>query len=1224
MRLTIFTLLFFVPLLIGNILCAQDDWRNMMHNHDLNFYDIQRAYEQEMGNVPYQKGLGIKQYKRWEYYWQSRVDEQGNFPRPGHVLDEMQRYYSTHQNGRSYLAGSGNWSLLGPIAIPANGTGQLNGNGRLTCVAFHPTDPNTFFVGAPAGGFWKTTDGGVSWTKHVTGLTRLGISSIAIDYNNPNIIYIATGDRDGNDTPGYGVWRSTDGGLTWAPRNTGMGNRTINEILIHPANPNILIAAGSNQRIYRTTDGGASWTQSASLGNNPKDIAMHPTNPNIVYAAGTRFHRSTDGGVTWTQITAGVPTGVQRIAVTVSANQPNWVYLLGGGGSGLVGIYRSTDSGVNFSLRTNTPNILDYALNGTGTGSQAWYDLVIVADPNDANTIYTGGINIWKSTDGGSTMNSISYWVGPNSGRDGVHADQHSLDFSPVNGNLYNGNDGGLYVSSNGGTTWTDLSGGLAIAQVYKIGVSQQTHDMVINGYQDNGTGISRGTSFITEIGGDGMECIIDPTDDQFMYGALYYGDMRRSTNGGNSFSRIAANGVNGINEGGPWVTPYKLDPNNPSRLFIGYDNVWRSDDVKTPAANAVVWTRISTFTGTNHMRDLAIAPSNSNVMYVSRDRGGERFFRTNNALAANPTWTNLSGSLPVNSTPKDIEIDPTDPTHLFVAINNDIYESTNSGASWTNVSGTLPNISLNTIVIDHESPINAMYVGMDVGVYYKDDNLTDWVSFSNALPNIEITELEIHYNSAECKNTLYAATYAQGLWKSDLKDPGNVAAVACFEANATNVCMGAPVTFTDFSDYTPTGWTWNITPNTFTFVNSTTANSQNPSVVFTAPGTYTIELVATNATGSDTETKAGYITVSTAAVASSFNEDFEGQAVCATTANCGATNCNITGNWSNEVNGTEDQIDWRIDRGGTPSVNTGPTVDFNPGTATGNYAYLEASSCFGQQGNLISECIQLDQPYTLNIGYHAAGGSVGSLHLDIFENGAWTQDLVPPISGNQGTNWQVLSANLAPFTGQVVRLHIRGITGPGFESDISIDDIEFVATVILQTSFTGIEANCMGNGQNMLSWQVSDDQHKGYYQVEKYVQGEWQVIEQVQPQAAATAYEWTDLNPFLGENLYRVAMVDINESITYSRVAAANCEVDINRFVLFPNPFKDNIQLQLYAPMVAKLPYTITNALGQVLYEGTFQTQKGVNTFTLPTNDLPVGVYLFHTQGKVVKLIKN
>lgn len=1214
MKLAFFTLLTLI-FLCNTILFAQDDWRTMIQNPDLNFYDIQRAYERELGNVPYRKGLGIKQYKRWEYYWESRVDEQGNFPEPGSVLQEMERYYRQRGQQRSYLTGSGNWSLLGPVAIPNNGTGQLNGNGRLNCIAFHPTDPNTIYVGAPSGGFWKTTDAGVTWTKHITGMTRLGVSAIVVDYNNPNTIYIATGDRDGNDVPGYGVWRSTDGGLTWAPRNTGMGNRIINDLIIHPTNPNILIAAASNRRIYRSTNGGASWTASADIGHNPKDIAMHPGNPNILYASGTRFHRSTDGGATWTRITSVLPGTPQRMALAVSPDEPNWVYVLAGGNNGLIGIYRSTNSGVSFSLRTNTPNILDYATNGSGTASQAWYDLVMVADPTDANVIYTGGVNLWKSTDGGSTMNCVSYWVGPTGGGiAGVHADQHALEFSPLNGLLYNGNDGGLYVTPDNGTTWTDLSDGLAIAQIYKIGVSQQTEDFVINGYQDNGTAISLGNVFQTEIGGDGMECIIDPTTDQYLYGALYYGDIRRSTNGGANFAGIS----NTIPEQGAWVTPYKLDPNNANRMFAGFDNVWRNDAVRTGTA----WTRISNFASTSNIRDIAIAPSNSNVVYISKYDNSFRV--SNNALAASPTWTNRAASLPVNNEPLDIEIDPTDPQHVFIALNRRIYESTNGGISWTNISGTLPDINLNTIVIDKDSPVEAMYVGMDVGIYYRDNTLSDWVPYSTGMPNVEITELEIHYNGAECRSFLYAATYGQGLWKSDLKDPGTVSPVICFEASETNICAGSPVIFTDNSDYTPTGWTWNITPNTFNFVNSTTAASKNPEVVFTAPGTYTVELTATNANGSTSETKTNYITVSSAALATSFDEDFETQGLCATTTNCGATNCPITGGWSNVPNGVEDDIDWRIDRGGTPSTGTGPTVDFNPGTNAGNYAYTEASSCFGNTAILISDCIQLDRAYRFNVGYHASGNAVGSLHLDILAGGAWTLDLVPPISGNQGTTWQVLSADLAAFTGQTVRLRLRGITGPGFQSDIAIDDISFTATTLLQTTFTKVEATCVGNGYNSLSWGVSDDQHQGYYTIEKYLQGTWKKVDQVTAQAGLTNYEWVDENPLLGENLYRVGMADATESTSYSKISVANCEVDINKFVLYPNPFKENINLQFYAPMAAQLPYTITNTLGQILYQGSFQTQEGVNNFVLPTENLPKGFYLFHTQGKMVKLIKN
>ncbi|MGB1318569.1 MAG: VPS10 domain-containing protein, partial [Flavobacteriales bacterium] len=473
---------------------------------------------------------------------------------------------------------------------------------------------------APAGGFWKSTDNGSTWTEYSSGLVRLGVSSIVIHPTTPNTIYIATGDRDGGDAPGYGVWRSTDGGVTWASRNNGMGNRTVYEVLMHPTNPDILIAATSGGRIYRSTNGGANWAYDY-VGTNCRDIAFHPSNPDIVYGGGGDFVRSTDNGVSFATVTSGVPNA-SRIAIGVSADEPNWVYLLGGDGNGLVDLVRSTDSGLNFNSRLSTPNILGWDFDGSDVGSQAWYDLVMAVNPTDADEIYTGGINIWKSTDGGSTMSLSGHWVG-SGGADDVHADHHAMEFSPHNGNVYNGNDGGAYYSSDDGTTWTDISSGLAIAQVYKIGISQTVEDLAINGYQDNGTAVSEGTAFRTEIGGDGMECIIDPTDESYMYGSLYYGAIRRSTNNGLSFGNI----VGGISEEGGWVTPFKLDPGNASRMYAGFDNVWRTDNVK---AGTVAWTSLSSFGGTNNCVDLAIAPSDNNVMYVSRSSG--EFYRTGNA----------------------------------------------------------------------------------------------------------------------------------------------------------------------------------------------------------------------------------------------------------------------------------------------------------------------------------------------------------------------------------------------------------------------------------------------------------------------------------------------------------------------------------------------------------------------------------------------------------------
>lgn len=1042
--------------LVSSLAFSQDKWQNMMQDRSANFYDIQadfnlyyNAIMKNTNKIP--KGSGIKQFKRWEYYWQSRVDENGNFPQEGQVLREIQRYNSSAQNqiSRTYDPGTGTWEIVGPVSSPNNGTGQMNGSGRINCITFHPTDPNTIFVGAPSGGVWKTTDNGATWAEFSGGLTRLGVSSIVIDPNTPSTMYIGTGDRDGGDSPGYGVWRSTDGGISWHARNSGMGNRTVYEVLMDPTNSNILIASTNGSRIYRSTDAGASWTYT-STASSCKDIAFHPTDSNIIYASGTSVNRSTNNGVSFTQINSGTPTGVQRIALAVSPDEPNWVYLIAGDGSGLDGIYRSTNSGANFSTRTTTPNVLGYDTTG-GTGSQAWYDLVIAADPTDANVIYTGGVNLWKSVDGGATMTCTSYWVSPQGGIDVVHADQHALEFSPHTNAIYNGNDGGVYTSSDNGVNWDDLSSGLAIAQIYKIGVSQTVSDLAINGYQDNGTSVSRGTSFITEIGGDGMECAIDPTDANYMYGALYYGDIRRSTNNGASFSAINGN----ISEEGGWVTPYKLDPNNANRMVAGFDNIWINNSVRT----GTTWSQISSFGGTNNIVDLAIAPSDSDVVYASRSTG--QFYRSDNALSGAPTWTTLSGSLPSGSTPKDIEIDPTNSAHLFIALGNDIYESNDSGASWANTSGSLPNISLNTIVIDRTSTVDAMYVGMDVGVYYKDNNMADWIAYSSGLPNLEVTELEIQYATEVCQNKLFGATYGQGLWKSDLKDPGNIAPVACFEAESTNGCLGSSFVINDFSAFAPTGWTWTITPATFNYVGGTNANSQNIEVEFTAAGMYTVELTTTNATGNDTENKASYINVENAVLASTLNDDFEGEALCSTATDCATTVCALSGVWTNLTNGTDDNIDWRVDDGGTPSGGTGPSVDYNPGTATGNYLYLEASGgCTAQTAILETSCISLDVNYDFELGYHMEGTAMGSLHVDLYSSGTWTNDIVTPISGNQGSNWNLLTLDLSPYTGDVIKLRVRGVTGSGFESDLAIDDIKFNEQTPLNVDDTVLEAS--------------------------------------------------------------------------------------------------------------------------------------------------------------------
>ncbi len=1213
-------LLLSLPLFIGSLSAQSPRWVDLMQDPEAQFDETMAAFDAYWKGRPITKGSGWKPFQRWAWYMQSRLTEDGRQSGPQQTLAEFSHYLEAHPpETRKRNSSTGNWQELGPINLPTNGTGQPNGLGRISAIAFHPTDPNTVFVGTPAGGIWKSTDYGLNWTPLNNTLARLGVSSIVVHPSTPNTIFIGTGDRDGGDSPGYGVFRSTDGGASWSAWNTGMGNRTVYEILMDPGNSDIMIAS-TNGQIFRTVNGGANWT-SVFSGHNCKDIAFKPGDSNYVYATGSNVYRSINNGVAWTQISAGTPVGASRIGLAVSAANSAYVYLFAGDGGGLDGVYRSTDSGTNFTLRSNTPNLFGYDVTG-GTGSQAWYDLTVIADPNDANHLYTGAINVWESTDGGANWTIRTHWVG-SGGVPGVHADDHVLEYSPHDGNLFLGNDGGIFYSADAGVSWNDISNGLGIAQVYKIGQSQTVKDLIINGYQDNGTAFYRNGSWFTEIGGDGMECIIDPKDESVMYGALYYGDIRRSTNAGASFSTIAENGVNGITESGAWVTPYLLHPHNTDTMYIGYRNIWRAFNARTAATNAVSWVQISSFSGTSTVRDIAVSRSNPEVMYVSR-AGTDNFFKSTNANGASPTFVSLNANLPAGGTPDDIEIHPLNPDTVWIALGNEIYQSNDGGTSWTNFSGTLPNISVNTIVYDRESTNGAMYVGQDVGVYYRDRSMADWELFATGLPNTEVLELEIYYD-AECRGNdmLRAATYGRGLWESDLKDPGSVAPFACFAASLLDPCTDQWVAFEDQSAYNPTAWTWTISPGTFSFENSTNASSQNPVISFTNTGTYTITLTATNAFGADAVVKTNYINIASAALSLPITSDFEGAGACGTGSDCGGTTCALPVEWTNLANGTDDDIDWRLDAGGTPSAGTGPTVDANPGTVAGTYVYTEASGCAGATAIMESHCVDLSGGSPrLIFSYHMSGIAMGSLHLDIFVDGMWVEDIMTPISGDQGIAWLQQLVPLTAYVGKVVRFRFRGITGSGFQSDIALDDIQL--DNILPVELGEFTAQYRTTGVVDLSWETLSENNNAYFTVERSSDGG--LFEELLRVPGAgnsqdrLSYDAMDPHPLSGTSYYKLKQTDLNGLFTYSPVVAVT-QPKLTGYQLseaYPDPFGETSQVDLYLGVSQSVEVWLVNTLGevvQVLHSGSLPIGK--NSFVIRGDELSQGIYYFVASGK-------
>jgi photosystem II stability/assembly factor-like uncharacterized protein len=779
MRFLYILLLTSLPLLIHNNLDAQVSttpkdtadypyWTSMMQNPEARFSATVSAFNKYWENRPVTKGCGWKVFKRWEYINSGRVMPNGKLPAPGSVSEE----YKRAMNGQRSV--SGTWTQVGPMTSPVNATGQPNGMGRVNAIGFHPTDANTFYIGSPSGGLWRTNDGGGTWTLLSGSMPTLGVSAIIVDPTQPSTILLGTGDRDSDDAPGMGVYKSIDNGVTWSASNTGMGNTIIGMMVMHPANSGIILAATSSG-IYKTSNGGATWARKSANANFYKDIKFNPGDPTIVYATENgNFYRSTNTGDSWSQITTGIISG-NRMVIGVTPANPDYVYLMQTNGT-FAGIMLSTDGGQTFTTQSTAPNIMDYSCDGSGTSSQAWYDLCIAVDPVNANTLYLGGLNIWKSTNGGATLTINTHWIGSSWGTScapSVHADIHTLDFSPVSGKLYTGCDGGIYYTTNGGTNWTDITSGLAIAQVYKIGQSATNSAYTMNGYQDNGTSFGNGSAFTTVIGGDGMECIIDYSNPAYRYGAIYYGDIYRSSGGG--YSKIAAKGLNGITESGGWVTPYILHETDANTMFIGYKNVWRSTDVK---AGVPTWTLISGGE-TSNCTVLEQSPANVDILYVVRSG---QLKRTDNANSATVTWT--SCTLPGGNTPTDLEAHPGNPDIIYATAYLGVYKSSDRGATWTNISGSLPSIHTNCLVYDKNTD-EGIYVGNETSVYYKDATLSDWIPFSSGLPVVDIRELEIYYDAADITNSrLKAATYGRGLWASDLKETGvvnptNVTAVA-------------------------------------------------------------------------------------------------------------------------------------------------------------------------------------------------------------------------------------------------------------------------------------------------------------------------------------------------------------------------------------------------------------------------------------------------------------
>ena len=716
--------------------------------------DKVNAFSKYRESIPYEKGNGYKPYARELDFVEKRVSNDRTFPHLA-LYNEWLK-----EKSKSEQSSSSNWKPLGPTNVPIIlSNGKNRGVGRINAIAFDPYDQNIIYVGSPGGGFWKSIDGGANWVTTSDDLPVLGVSSIAVDPNNTDIIYIATGDANASDTYSIGVLKSIDQGDTWS--TTGLSynvsaNKRVNKILINPNNTDSVFAA-TNTNIMLSVDGGISWNNCAPSGRW-RDIEFMPSNPNVVYAAkqssgGSNVYRSLDGGGNWSVINNGVSSsGKYRPLIAVTPINPNVIYALYSASDySFHGIYKSIDGGDNWSLQSNSPNILGRDTDGTGTGGQSWYDLSLGVSNNDENHLFVGGINLWESTDGGAN------WAIEASSGNGnyayMHVDQHCLEFHPITNVPYAGNDGGLYRYLDNLNNWIDISDGLEISQFYRLGLSESNASRLIAGAQDNGTEMLTNGVWDAVRGADGMECAIDPYDEDLLYSSSQYGGLRKSFNGGNNWDNIKP-----VSYDGAWVTPYKIHPKNNNMIVAGYDEVYLS------LTSGAVWDSISyNVSGGQSVRTIALAPSNEDYIYAATY---SRLMKTTNG---GQSWTSIKPGLP-NYNISDVTVSDNDPNRLWVTMSeynasNKVFESTNGGTTWTNITGTnLPNLPVNCIVYQANAKED-LYIGTDIGVYHKDNTMSDWAPYKNGLPNVVVNELEIHYPTSRIR----AATFGRGVWDSPL-----------------------------------------------------------------------------------------------------------------------------------------------------------------------------------------------------------------------------------------------------------------------------------------------------------------------------------------------------------------------------------------------------------------------------------------------------------------------
>lgn len=641
------------------------------------------------------------------------------------------------------------WTQKGPLQI----------GGRIKNIVVDPTNNSTIYIAAAAGGVWKSTDAGESWNPMMDFTNAIAMGALCMDPEDTKTIYAGTGEqvRGGSIYLGAGLMKSTDAGQTWSVAGlTSVGS--FSRVFTHPKQPTLMMASAMNADagVWKSTDKGLSWTR--VLKGQAYDMSMDPTDPQrwVVAVPEDGLLVTTDGGTTWTPQMSGINGAIGRSSVMIAPSNPRYIYALVEL-DGLATIVRSTDGGKNYAVLYRDAQGCFFAGDCSPSSSQAFYDNLLTVNPRDANHVIAGGIDLWMTTNGGSSWANVTNGYADGDGGNAPHVDQHCVTFDPVDENIvYAGNDGGMLKSTDKGATWKHINNNLAVTQFYAFDVDRTARERMFGGTQDNGTlGVYEGTVDWERIwGGDGMVTLVDPSNGNIVYCTNPNGSIVRLDFGTQS-ARGIMTGIN-TSESAEWVAPLTIDPFNASALWTGRQRVYFTD------SKGDVWAPSSPqFAG--NVSAITCSPADEEVIWAGGAMG-DVWVTTDYGMK----WTEVSGNQLSMLYVSDIACDNENKNVSWVTYSTygtpQVWRTTDMGKTWEPRWSGMPDLPVNSIEL-HPDDNNIVFIGTDVGVFVSFDAGGSWMPYGKGLPRSPVLDLRIDPTFGYVR----AATHGRSIWETSL-----------------------------------------------------------------------------------------------------------------------------------------------------------------------------------------------------------------------------------------------------------------------------------------------------------------------------------------------------------------------------------------------------------------------------------------------------------------------